>query len=101
MVASLIALLNDHRLRHGMPKLGFVNPLLYSHRTTAGGGFKDITKGSNPGCSTEGFKAMKGYVPNPVPILLTCGPRLNPVLLAMRCSWDPISGKYLVPPSIR
>jgi len=62
MVASLVALLNDHRLRHGMPKLGFLNPLLYSERAKAGGGFHDITEGSNPGCSTGGFSALKGCV---------------------------------------
>jgi hypothetical protein len=66
MVASLVALLNDHRLRHGMPKLGFLNPLLYSQRAKAGGGFHDITEGSNPGCSTGGFRAMKGYVSTPM-----------------------------------
>lgn len=58
IVASLVALLNDHRLRHGLPKLGFLNPLLYSERVK--GGLNDITEGSNPGCSTNGFKAMKG-----------------------------------------
>lgn len=60
MVASLVALLNDHRLRNGHPRLGFINSLLYSQKARTG--FNDITKGSNPGCSTKGFKATKGYV---------------------------------------
>jgi len=59
-VAGIFALLNDHRLAHGKPSLGFINPLIYSK---ASSGFNDITSGSNPGCGTEGFTAVKGWDP--------------------------------------
>ncbi|KAJ7639286.1 tripeptidyl peptidase A [Roridomyces roridus] len=56
--AGFIGLLNDGRLKKGLPPLGFVNPLLYSK---AASGFNDITTGNNPGCGTEGFNATKGW----------------------------------------
>ncbi|KAF9448925.1 subtilisin-like protein [Macrolepiota fuliginosa MF-IS2] len=59
-VAGVFALLNDYRISEGKPKLGFVNPLLYS---TAASGFNDITSGSNPGCGTSGFAARPGWDP--------------------------------------
>ncbi|RDB15869.1 putative tripeptidyl-peptidase SED2 [Hypsizygus marmoreus] len=59
-VAGVFALLNDFRLAHGKPSLGFVNPLIYS---TASTGFNDIVSGSNPGCGTTGFTAGKGWDP--------------------------------------
>jgi tripeptidyl-peptidase-1 len=52
--------LNDYRISLGKPTLGFLNPLLYSNLTTA---FNDITSGQNPGCSTNGFKALAGWDP--------------------------------------
>jgi len=57
--AGFVALLNDGRLRKGLPSLGFLNPLLYSGK--AGNGFNDITVGNNPGCGTLGFNATKGW----------------------------------------
>ncbi|KAJ7437141.1 tripeptidyl peptidase A [Mycena galericulata] len=56
--AGFVALLNDGRLKKGLPPLGFLNPLLYSK---AASGFNDITTGNNPGCGTEGFNASKGW----------------------------------------
>jgi tripeptidyl-peptidase I len=47
-MASLIALLNDARLRAGKPVLGFLNPLIYLH---AYQGFTDITLGQSDGCN--------------------------------------------------
>ncbi|KAF2671819.1 subtilisin-like protein [Microthyrium microscopicum] len=47
MTASLIALLNDARLRAGKPTLGFLNPLIYLY---ASEGFTDITSGQANGC---------------------------------------------------
>ncbi|KAJ6475643.1 hypothetical protein DFH09DRAFT_868167, partial [Mycena vulgaris] len=44
---GFVALLNDGRLKKGLPPLGFLNPLLYSK---AASGFNDITVGNNPGC---------------------------------------------------
>jgi tripeptidyl-peptidase-1 len=59
-VAAIFSLLNDYRISLGKPTLGFLNPLLYSNLTTA---FNDITSGQNPGCSTNGFKALAGWDP--------------------------------------
>ncbi|KAJ7482406.1 peptidase S8/S53 domain-containing protein, partial [Mycena galericulata] len=50
--AGFVALLNDGRLKKGLPSLGFLNPLLYSKALS---GLNDITTGNNPGCGTEGF----------------------------------------------
>ncbi|KAJ6560214.1 subtilisin-like protein [Mycena capillaripes] len=57
---GFVALLNDGRLKKGLPSLGFLNPLLYSKATS---GLNDITVGNNPGCGTEGFNATKGWDP--------------------------------------
>ncbi|KAM0463062.1 hypothetical protein ACHAPV_003188 [Trichoderma viride] len=48
IVASVIALLNDARLRAGRPALGFLNPLIYGY---AYKGFTDITSGQAVGCN--------------------------------------------------
>jgi hypothetical protein len=48
IVASVIALLNDARLRAGRPALGFLNPLIYLY---ANKGFTDITSGQSVGCN--------------------------------------------------
>lgn len=39
--------------------MGFINPVLYANPSA----LNDITKGSNPGCGTKGFKAVKGWDP--------------------------------------
>ena len=56
----MISLLNDVRLVSGKTPLGFLNPLLYSVGSSS---LNDITIGSNPGCGTSGFKALKGWDP--------------------------------------
>lgn len=48
IMASVIALLNDARLREGKPALGFLNPLIYGF---AYEGFTDITSGQSVGCN--------------------------------------------------
>ncbi|KAL7805630.1 peptidase S8/S53 domain-containing protein [Trichoderma gracile] len=48
VVAAIVALLNDARLREGKPTLGFLNPLIYLH---ASKGFTDITLGQSEGCN--------------------------------------------------
>ncbi|KAL7929774.1 peptidase S8/S53 domain-containing protein [Trichoderma chlorosporum] len=48
VVAGIIALLNDARLREGKPALGFLNPLIYQY---AYQGFTDITSGQSSGCN--------------------------------------------------
>ncbi len=57
--AGIVALLNDARVAAGKRGLGFLNHLLYAHPEA----FTDITAGSNPGCGTEGFPAIKGWDP--------------------------------------
>ena len=59
--ASVIALLNDRLAAAGKSPLGFLNPFLYSTAGTAA--LTDITSGSNPGCSTNGFPAKAGWDP--------------------------------------
>ncbi|KAG4436952.1 hypothetical protein IFR05_007565 [Cadophora sp. M221] len=57
--ASLINRINEQRLNAGKPVLGFLNPALYANP----GMLNDITNGTNPGCGTEGFSAVKGWDP--------------------------------------
>ncbi|KAH8983898.1 subtilisin-like protein [Lactarius hatsudake] len=59
-VASIISLLNDYLISQGKVTLGFLNPWLYG---TGKSGLTDITSGSNPGCSTDGFSAIEGWDP--------------------------------------
>ncbi|KAI3616687.1 tripeptidyl peptidase [Moniliophthora roreri] len=58
--AGIVALLNDARLKVGLPPLGFLNPFLYSKGIS---GLTDITSGNNPGCGTPGFNATEGWDP--------------------------------------
>ncbi|KAI0059672.1 hypothetical protein BV25DRAFT_1908615 [Artomyces pyxidatus] len=58
--AGLVSLLNDARLAHGKPPLGFLNPFLYSSGLAV---FNDITSGNAPGCGTQGFNATEGWDP--------------------------------------
>ncbi|KAG0264231.1 hypothetical protein DFQ27_001350 [Actinomortierella ambigua] len=58
--ASMVALANDGLLASGRPKLGFLNPWLYSKPSSV---FNDITEGKNPSCGTNGFPAMAGWDP--------------------------------------
>lgn len=57
--AAILARLNEARARIGKGPVGFVNPTFYENPWL----FKDITEGSNPGCGTEGFKAVEGWDP--------------------------------------
>lgn len=59
--ASVISLLNDQLITAGKSPLGFLNPFLYSAAGAAA--LNDITTGSNPGCSTNGFPAKAGWDP--------------------------------------
>jgi tripeptidyl-peptidase-1 len=58
-VASMIALLNDWRLRHHKPTLGFFNPFLYKHQRA----LVDMLDGNVNGCDMPGFNATKGWDP--------------------------------------
>ena len=59
--ASVISLLNDRLVAAGKSPLGFLNPFLYSAAGKAA--LNDVTSGSNPGCSTNGFPAKAGWDP--------------------------------------
>ncbi|EGG11812.1 putative aorsin endoprotease precursor [Melampsora larici-populina 98AG31] len=61
VVASMITLINDARISMGKSPVGFLNPALYSDGFRDA--FNDITSGSNPGCTTRGFSAVKGWDP--------------------------------------
>ncbi|KAI0065706.1 tripeptidyl peptidase A [Artomyces pyxidatus] len=58
--AGFVSLLNDVRISHGRPPLGFLNPFLYSKGFA---GLNDITVGNAPGCGTPGFNATVGWDP--------------------------------------
>lgn len=73
MWASVIALLNDERLKAGKPVLGFLNPWLYAK---AAGALTDIVKGNNKEClesdgTVAGFVATPGWDPVSPPVLST------------------------------
>lgn len=60
--ASVVALLNEERLRKSLPPVGFLNPLLYSRHEQLNV-LTDVLYGSNPGCGTVGFSASRGWDP--------------------------------------
>jgi tripeptidyl-peptidase-1 len=51
VVAGLIGLINDARLRAGKPVMGFINPWLYSLGSGNGTGVTDVTRGAAIGCT--------------------------------------------------
>lgn len=63
--AAIVNRLNEARIGAGKGPIGFLNPSLYANP----GMLNDITNGSNPGCNTIGFSAVKGFVFSP------CWPR--------------------------
>ncbi|KAK0110807.1 hypothetical protein ONS96_002400 [Cadophora gregata f. sp. sojae] len=56
---AIITLINEARMNMGKASVGFLNPALYKNPRM----LNDITKGSNPGCGTDGFKATPGWDP--------------------------------------
>ncbi|KAI0341890.1 subtilisin-like protein [Trametopsis cervina] len=61
VVAGFLSSINDARLAIGKKPIGFINPTIYSDRFRSA--FNDITNGTNPGCGTNGFSAVKGWDP--------------------------------------
>ncbi|KAJ5171688.1 hypothetical protein N7492_004281 [Penicillium capsulatum] len=57
--AALLTRINEERLAAKKSTVGYVNPVLYKHPEA----FFDVTKGSNPGCNTDGFTAAEGWDP--------------------------------------
>jgi tripeptidyl-peptidase-1 len=61
VTASILSAVNDARLAIGKKPIGFINPTLYSDGFSSA--FNDITNGTNPGCGTVGFSAVRGWDP--------------------------------------
>lgn len=57
VLGAMITMINDARLAAGKKTVGFINPVIYSKGFRDA--FKDIISGENPGCGTQGFKAIK------------------------------------------
>lgn len=57
---SIITLINEERTKNGQSSVGFVQPVLYKNPQA----FHDITRGTNPGCGTQGFPASPGWDPS-------------------------------------
>jgi len=56
---AIINRINEERIAVGKGPVGFLNPTLYEHPEV----LNDIVNGTNPGCGTEGFSAVKGWDP--------------------------------------
>ncbi|KAL2267909.1 hypothetical protein VTJ83DRAFT_5186 [Remersonia thermophila] len=64
VVAAMVALVNDARLRAGKPPLGWLNPLLYQQEVRRV--LRDVTVGTSLGCwfdgtDEPGWEAVEGY----------------------------------------
>ncbi|KAG5984638.1 hypothetical protein E4U55_003859 [Claviceps digitariae] len=59
VVASMIARINDARLKVGKGSVGFINPVLYRH---SGAFMRDVYGGYNTGCGvSKAFPAARGW----------------------------------------
>lgn len=65
LIASMVARWNEERLQKGMPRLGFLNPLLYLLSTENPEAFNDILMGDNrcsrSTCCPHGYSAARGW----------------------------------------
>jgi tripeptidyl-peptidase-1 len=77
--ASIVALLNDARLRSNRPALGFLNPWLYSSGYTA---LNDVVLGGSTGC--DGHAPFHGP-PNGSPVVPYASWNATD-------GWDPVTG---------
>ncbi|KAM3067871.1 hypothetical protein ACMFMG_011355 [Clarireedia jacksonii] len=59
LFASVLTLINEERITAGKGPVGFVNPVLYAHPEV----LNDITNGTNVGCGSDGFAAVRGWDP--------------------------------------
>ncbi|KAI0446093.1 peptidase S8/S53 domain-containing protein [Xylaria telfairii] len=80
VVAGLIALLNDARLREGKPTMGFINPFLYSLESEH---VIDITAGKAVGCN--GYNMQTGG-------LIRGGGKIPWASWNGTLGWDPVTG---------
>ncbi|TFB07745.1 putative tripeptidyl-peptidase SED2 [Trichoderma ghanense] len=74
--AALIALLNDHRSKRGLPSMGFLNPWIYNIGSHA---FTDITESKSMGCPGKSIEGLKS------PKITNAGWSAVP-------GWDPVTG---------
>ncbi|KAL7810326.1 peptidase S8/S53 domain-containing protein [Trichoderma aethiopicum] len=74
--AALVALLNDHRSKSGLPSMGFLNPWIYSIGSHA---FTDITESKSEGCRGTSIEHL------PSPKIPNAGFSAVP-------GWDPVTG---------
>ena len=72
LVAGLVTLWNELRLQHGLPSVGFFNPLLYKIGASSPSAFHDVVVGNN------GAGVSNAYV---CPISFGAGP-----------GWDAVTG---------
>lgn len=80
VVAGILGLLNDARLRAGKSSLGFINPLLY---IIGSGALNDITGGGSVGCN-----GINGQTGAPIP-----GAGIVPYASwNATVGWDPVTG---------
>lgn len=79
MFGGLVGLLNDARLRHQKPPMGFLNPFLYTAGRT---GLKDIVDGGSTGC--DGHSRFHGP-PNGSPVVPFASWNAT-------SGWDPVTG---------
>ncbi|KAI1128563.1 peptidase S8/S53 domain-containing protein [Nemania abortiva] len=80
VVAGIIALLNDARLRAGKPTMGFINPFLYSLKS---GLLRDVTAGKAVGCN--GYNMQTGG-------LVRGGGKIPWASWNGTVGWDPATG---------
>lgn len=59
VLGSILTLINQERLKAGKSSVGFINPTAYAHPEV----FKDVTRGKNGGCGTDGWYAVAGWDP--------------------------------------
>jgi tripeptidyl-peptidase I len=80
IVAAILGLLNDARLRANMPVMGFINPLLYAYTDDL---IVDIQHGRTRGC--HGQNEQTGKVVNGAAVIPGAGWNAT-------VGWDPATG---------
>ena len=71
--AGVLAILNDHQMKQGKPRIGFANPLLYTMSKSDSSTFHDIAHGNSSCTEME-----------------CCGPNYG--FVARQGGWDPVTG---------
>jgi subtilase family serine protease len=90
--ASFVALASQQAASNGLPRLGFLNPLIYQigQSSSYGGAFHDITVGNNTNSispteffATAGYDLCTGWgTPNGTNLINLLAPALTPVVLS-------------------